>query len=79
VNVIPDGFEWQGTRYRSLSAIAKAITGTNWNGYIFFGVKRRPAHNKNAAGPRRPKSVDQSAIPVPTASAAGAPRAAGDA
>jgi hypothetical protein len=33
-------FEWKGTRYRSLSLIAKTITSTNWNGWTFFGVKR---------------------------------------
>jgi DUF2924 family protein len=53
VLVLPDGFEWNGSRHGSLSAVAKAITGTNWNGYTFFGVKRRPSRNKNAAGPRR--------------------------
>ena len=49
VLVLEDGFEWNGSRHRSLSVIAKAITGTNWNGWIFFGVKRRPARNKNAS------------------------------
>ena len=53
VTVLEDGFEWQGRRYGSLSAIAKAITGTNWNGYAFFGVNRGRGSNKNAAGPRR--------------------------
>ena len=48
VTVLTDGFEWQGTRHRSLSAIAKAITGTQWNGYAFFGLKRRALKNKNA-------------------------------
>jgi hypothetical protein len=48
VTVLTDGFEWQGTRHRSLSAIAKAITGTQWNGYAFFGLKRRASKNKNA-------------------------------
>lgn len=33
-----DGFEWQGTVYKSLSKVAKAITGTSWNGYLFFGL-----------------------------------------
>jgi hypothetical protein len=36
VTVLADGYEWQGRKYRSLSAIAKAITGTNWNGFRFF-------------------------------------------
>jgi Protein of unknown function (DUF2924) len=39
VSVLADGFEWQGRPYRSLSAIARAITGTRWNGWVFFGLK----------------------------------------
>jgi hypothetical protein len=53
VLVLVDGYQWDGKTYKSLSAIAKAITGTNWNGYTFFGVKRRPMTNKHAAGPRK--------------------------
>jgi len=46
VTVTTDGFEWQGRPYKSLSAIARAITGTRWNGWVFFGLRRggrRPA------------------------------------
>ena len=39
VIVIPDGFLWQGATYASLSTVAKAITGTTWNGWVFFGAK----------------------------------------
>lgn len=39
VTVTADGFEWQGRPYKSLSAIARAITGTRWNGWVFFGLK----------------------------------------
>ncbi len=39
VTVLVDGFEWEGRPYRSLSAIARAITGTRWNGWTFFGLK----------------------------------------
>ncbi len=40
VTVLPDGlYELDGTRYKSLSAAAKAITGTHWSGPAFFGVK----------------------------------------
>lgn len=39
VTVMRDGFEWQGRNYKSLSAIARAITGTRWNGYRFFGLR----------------------------------------
>src|SRR5262249_2307272 len=41
VTVAPDGFDWQGTTYASLSAIARAITGTAWSGPRFFALARR--------------------------------------
>ncbi|QHQ35444.1 DUF2924 domain-containing protein [Algicella marina] len=41
VTVTADGFDWQGRPYKSLSAIARAITGTRWNGWVFFGLKRQ--------------------------------------
>jgi hypothetical protein len=53
VTALAEGFEWNGRTYKSLSAVAHAITGTNWNGFAFFGIKRAPSGNKNAAGPRR--------------------------
>jgi Protein of unknown function (DUF2924) len=39
VLVLDDGFWCQGTRYRSLSAIARQITGTAWSGPLFFGLR----------------------------------------
>ena len=39
VTVLKEGFEWGGKRYKSLSAVARAITGTRWNGYRFFGLR----------------------------------------
>ena len=36
VKVLEKGFEWQGQTYRTLSAVAKAVTGDHWNGYLFF-------------------------------------------
>lgn len=42
VTVKPCGFEYRKQQYDSLSEIAFIITGTRWNGWIFFGVKRRP-------------------------------------
>ena len=36
VVVLNDGFEYQGRRYRSLTAVARAITGSHWNGFGFF-------------------------------------------
>lgn len=38
VTVLDDGFEYDGERWKSLTAIAKAITGTHWNGPRFFGL-----------------------------------------
>ena len=39
VTVLQDGFEFEGRPYQSLSAIARHITGTRWNGWTFFGLK----------------------------------------
>ncbi len=39
VTVLPDGFEYRGQHWRSLTQIAKAITGTQWNGPMFFGLR----------------------------------------
>ena len=52
VLVLDDGFSWQNTRYRSLSAIARKITGTAWSGPLFFGLKRnRPATRRSSQVP----------------------------
>jgi hypothetical protein len=42
VTVRADDFEYEGRPYRSLSALARHITGTRWNGWTFFGLKGRP-------------------------------------
>lgn len=41
VKVLENGFEYQSQHYRSLSAIAREITGTRWNGLLFFGLSER--------------------------------------
>ena len=41
VTVLGDGYSWEGRPYKSLSAIARAITGTRWNGWTFFGIAHR--------------------------------------
>jgi hypothetical protein len=52
VLVLDDGFSWQNTRYRSLSAIARKITGTAWSGPLFFGLKpNRPATRRSSQMP----------------------------
>ena len=40
VTVLPAGFEYDGQVYRSLSAVAQAVTGSHWNGRLFFGLKK---------------------------------------
>ena len=44
VTVRPDDFEYRGRPYKSLSAIARKITGTQWNGLVFFGLKNTRGH-----------------------------------
>jgi len=46
VNVESRGYEYRGVRYRSLSEIARLITGTRWSGPLFFGLKNKPDNNK---------------------------------
>jgi hypothetical protein len=41
VTVRDNDYEYQGRPYKSLSAIARAITGTRWNGLVFFGLKNQ--------------------------------------
>jgi len=49
VTVTSDGFLWNGSHHRSLSGIARAITGTAWNGHRFFGL--RDQDNKPSGRP----------------------------
>src|SRR6516162_5770582 len=55
VLVLDDNFSWQGTHYRSLSAIARKITGTAWSGPLFFGLRS----NRSAPRPQAPVPIDQ--------------------
>ncbi len=55
VVVLDNGFSWQGTRCKSLSAIARKITGTAWSGPLFFGLKQ------NRSAGRRPS---QAPLPI---------------
>lgn len=43
VSVLAEGYEYNNRTYRSLSEIARSITGTRWSGPAFFGLKRRAA------------------------------------
>jgi hypothetical protein len=40
VRVLDRGVEYEGKRYRSLSAVANAVTGSHWNGHHFFGLRQ---------------------------------------
>jgi hypothetical protein len=46
VKVLDDGFEYDGRRFASLSAVAKEITGTKWNGFLFFGLTKEDPHGR---------------------------------
>ena len=39
VEALNEGFAWSGATYKSLSEVARAITGTRWNGPRFFGLR----------------------------------------
>ena len=49
VKILADGFEYDGQVFRSLSAVARAATGTNWNGLIFFGLGKKKLVIRNKA------------------------------
>jgi hypothetical protein len=53
VLVVPGGFCWQGRKFDSLSTIAKKISGTNWNGPRFFGLRSKKE-------PKQPEVVKSS-------------------
>jgi hypothetical protein len=44
--VLADGFAWNGSTYKSLSEVARAITGTRWNGPRFFGLRDKHASHE---------------------------------
>lgn len=45
VTVLEDGYQYGERVYKSLSAIARQVTGTQWNGYVFFGLRQRQEQN----------------------------------
>jgi len=47
VKVVDDGFEYGDRRYSSLSAIAQEITGTKWNGFLFFGLTKENTRGRS--------------------------------
>jgi len=94
VTTLSDGrFEYEGQTFKSLSAIARTITGTNWNGHTFFGVKRpnAKADDKETAskggvsapqaatrgGPSSARRMVPSSVAIPGADPADDPEADG--
>jgi hypothetical protein len=76
VMVLEEGFAWNGKNFRSLSQIAKAMTGTNWNGHRFFALRQTKGTQvggKSASGKRRrvsgggPRSIEDAAKMRPVA------------
>ena len=54
VLVLDGGFSWQDTQHRSLSALARKITGTAWSGPLFFGLKPNRPANRRSSQPAYP-------------------------
>jgi hypothetical protein len=48
ITVLADGFEYRGKTYPSLSRIAKVVTGTSWNGFLWLGLDQRKRGKKEA-------------------------------
>jgi hypothetical protein len=85
VTVVSDGFDWQGATYPSLSAIARAITGTAWSGPRFFALapangaparrnkKARAPEGRDGSQPARGMNASEmntASLPLQTASPA---------
>lgn len=78
VDVVEGGFLWRGERHRSLSAIARAITGAHWSGPRFFGLKESAsapgAKMRSAPGAERKGSAGTLGATVDATISPGAPR-----
>jgi hypothetical protein len=71
VMVLEDGFAWNGQTFGSLSQIARAITGTNWNGHRFFGLRQgKTVETDGARERRRAKVTLANAPPDPSSGVA---------
>jgi hypothetical protein len=47
VRVLDNGFEYDGRKFSSLSAVAQAVTGTKWNGFLFFGLAKEASNARS--------------------------------
>jgi hypothetical protein len=73
VMILEDGFAWNGQTFGSLSQIAKAMTGTNWNGHRFFGLRQGKAVVGDEASERRKGRAETAATVTADAAAGEAP------
>jgi hypothetical protein len=61
VMILEEGFAWNGQTFASLSRIAKAMTGTNWNGHRFFGLRQGKTA---AADEKRERRKGRAGVPA---------------
>ena len=71
VMVLEDGFAWNGQTFGSLSQIAKAMTGTNWNGHRFFGLRQGKTVVADEASERRKRRAGAAATAAEAAASGG--------
>jgi Protein of unknown function (DUF2924)/Protein of unknown function (DUF3489) len=62
VMILEDSFAWNGRTFGSLSQIAKAMTGTNWNGHRFFGLRQGKTVRAYEASGRRKRRAGAAAV-----------------
>ena len=62
VMILEEGFAWNGQTFGSLSQIARAMTGTNWNGHRFFGLRQGKTVVVDQAAERRKRRIGVAAI-----------------
>jgi Protein of unknown function (DUF2924) len=72
VMILEQGFAWNGQTFGSLSQIAKAMTGTNWNGHRFFGLRQGRTGAADAGADRRKSRNSTASHRANGASAGGA-------
>jgi len=72
VMILEEGFVWNGQTFGSLSQIAKAMTGTNWNGHRFFGLRQGKTLAADVGAHRR-KSRNRAAVCTRNGESAGVP------
>jgi Protein of unknown function (DUF2924) len=73
VMILEDSFAWNGQTFGSLSQIAKAMTGTNWNGHRFFGLRQGKTAAADEARERRKGRARAAATAAEAAASGDAP------